>query len=85
MVGAAYVQYWAFPRELRLEKTDCHTSALWCAMTESRVRRVTALEVLDVSASEKRAALRRIAGGTAEGIPFVPIRDGRLFIFSKNR
>ena len=61
MVKAAYVQYWAFPRELPPEET-------------SRDGRVTALSVLDVSASEKAALeSKRIAGGTAEGLPFVPI------------
>ena len=40
---------------------------------ESRVRRVTPLKVASVFALLKLRRFRRIAGGTAEGIPFVPI------------
>ena len=60
MVKAACVQYRAFSQELPPE-------------TFSRDGRMTALQVLDVSASEKRTAFAVKAGGTAEGMPFVPI------------
>ena len=61
MVKAACVQYRAFSQELPPER-------------KSRDGRLTALWVLDVSASEKlRLSLKRIAGGTAEGMPFVPM------------
>ena len=60
MVGSASVQYRAFSQELPPE-------------IKSRDGRVTALWVLDVSASEKRTAYAVNAGGTAEGLPFVPI------------
>ena len=59
MVRAAWVQYRAFPQELPPE-------------IFSRDGRLIPLQILDVSASEKRA-LWRIAGGTAEALPFVPI------------
>ena len=59
MVGAAWAQYGAFSRELPSE--SC-----------SRNGRVTPLTVLSVFAL-KESAVRRIAGGTAEGSPFVPI------------
>ncbi len=58
-VGAAYVGFRAFPQELPSEKC-------------SRNGRVVPLQALGVIAPEKRA-LRRIAGGTAEALPFVPI------------
>ena len=48
----------------------------------SRVRRLTPLKVLDVSASEKRAAEAVNAGGTAEGMPFVPIVGWKVLFFS---
>ena len=54
------VQCRAFSRELPPEKI-------------SRDGRVTPLTVLDVSASEKRTVKAVNAGGTAEGMPFVPI------------
>ena len=38
----------------------------------SRVGRVTALKVYGVSAPDELRLLKRIAGGTAEGLPFVP-------------
>ena len=60
MVGAAWVLYKAFSQEL-LPESDA-----------ARDRRVMPLPILGVSAPEKRA-VRRIAGGTAEGDPFVPI------------
>ena len=46
---------------------------------------MTALTVLDVSASEKAALNdKRIAGGTAEGLPFVPIEGWKVFLFIEN-
>ena len=53
------MQYRAFSLELRLERI-------------SRVRRMTPLTVLGVSAPEKRTVKTVNAGGTAEGLPFVP-------------
>ena len=45
---------------------------------------MTPLWVLDVSASEKRADNRRIVGGTAEGMPFVPVCGMKgLFFYKK--
>ena len=41
---------------------------------------MTPLKVYGVLAPEA-APYRRIAGGTAEGMPFVPIVGGRAFIF----
>ena len=70
MVGAAWGAMRAFPREPPPEKS-------------SRVRRVTALKVCGVSAPKARRK-RRIAGGTAEGLPFVPNvwDEGLLFFVS---
>ena len=63
------MQHRAFPQELPSEK-------------RSRNGRVIPLQVLDVSASEKRANWR-IAGGTAEGLPFVPVCGMRGFFNAK--
>ena len=52
--------YRAFPQELPSEK-------------RSRNGRVIPLTVLGVLAPEKRTAKAVNAGGTAEGLPFVPI------------
>ena len=60
MVESACTQCRAFSQELPPEGF-------------SRDGRMTPLPVLDVSASEKAALKKRIAGGTAEGMPFVPI------------
>ena len=50
-----------------------------------RVRRVVPLKTASVSALLKAAPFWRIAGGTAEGLPFVPIvRDDGLIFLSIN-
>ena len=48
----------------------------------SRVRRVVPLKTASVLALLSCAVLRRIAGGTAEGMPFVPICGMMGFLFS---
>ena len=68
MVRAAWVQCRAFPHELQPEPI-------------SRACRVIPLQICGVSAPKKRTAEAVNAGGTAEGMPFVPI-DGMMgFIF----
>ena len=65
------VQYGAFSHELPPESLR----------KRSRVRRVVPLKTASVSALLKAAPnFRRIAGGTAEGLPFVPIA-GMMGIF----
>ena len=58
-VGAAWVQYRAFPHELRSE--HC-----------SRTCRVIPLQICGVFAPKKCTVKAVNAGGTAEGMPFVP-------------
>ena len=69
-VGAAWVQYWAFPQELRSEPM-------------SRTCRVIPLQICGVLAPKKCTVETVNAGGTAEGMPFVP-NDGMegLFFYS---
>ena len=73
MVGSACVQCWAFSQELPPENF-------------SRVGRLTSLSVYGVLAPGKLRLLygKRIAGGTAEGLPFVPISGMMGFFYFCN-
>ena len=72
MVRAAWVQCRAFPHELQPEPI-------------SRACRVIPLQICGVSAPKKRTAEAVNAGGTAEGMPFVPILwDDRRYFFVVN-
>ena len=62
-VGAAWVQYWAFPQELQPELL-------------SRACRAIPLQICGVIAPKKRTAKAVNAGGTAEAMPFVPVLMG---------
>ena len=70
MVGSACVQCRAFSQELPPE-------------TKSRDGRVTALTVYGVLAPDKLRCKKRIAGGTAEGLPFVPIYGMMGFFYCR--